>query len=192
MDKNIERDLERKAKIYLYPTEVKTGINDNSVITKAFAQVSATATIAKIYGLGPKQKATLTNCIMETYAASGIQKANSISWKNEAPTFDQVYQRYLNDEDIKKGDSLSAAMDELGQYEVFEKFPSKTKSLFEVLKGVVVIDLSGYPVTLQNLIIAITLDLFYTQISSCVCVIIPNLTRNVRTRQLHYISDNDY
>lgn len=123
-------------------------------------------TIAKIYGLGPKQKATLTNCIMETYVASGIQKGNPASWKNEAPTFDQVYQRYLNDEDIKKGDSLSAAMDELGQYEVFEKVPSKTKSLFDVLKGVVVIDLSGYPTTLQNLIIAITLDLFYTQMQS--------------------------
>lgn len=123
-------------------------------------------TIAKIYGLGPKQKAILTNCIMETYAASGIYKADVRSWKNVAPTFDQVYQRYLNDEDIKKGDSLSAAMDELGQYEVFEKDPSKTKSLFDVLKGVVVIDLSGYPPTLQNLIIAIMLDLFYTQMQS--------------------------
>lgn len=30
-------------KIYLYPTEVKTGINDNSVIKKAFEQASATA-----------------------------------------------------------------------------------------------------------------------------------------------------
>lgn len=123
-------------------------------------------TIAKIYGLGPKQKAVLTNCIMETYAASGIYKADVKSWKNEAPTFDQVYQRYLKDEDIKKGDSLNAAMDELGQYEVFEKVPSKTKSLFDVLKGVVVIDLSGYPSTLQNLIIAIMLDLFYAQMQS--------------------------
>ena len=123
-------------------------------------------TIAKIYGLGPKQKAILTNCIMKTYEASGIYKADVKSWKNEAPTFDQVYQRYLNDEDIKKGDSLSAAMDELGEYEVFEKVPSKTKSLFDVLKGVVVIDLSGYPSTLQNLIIAIMLDLFYTQMQS--------------------------
>lgn len=123
-------------------------------------------TIAKIYGLGPKQKAILTNCIMKTYEASGIYKADVKSWKNEAPTFDQVYQRYLDDEDIKKGDSLSAAMDELGEYEVFEKVPSKTKSLFDVLKGVVVIDLSGYPSTLQNLIIAIMLDLFYTQMQS--------------------------
>ena len=31
-------------KIYLYPTEVKTGINANDVIKKAFQQVSATAT----------------------------------------------------------------------------------------------------------------------------------------------------
>jgi DNA phosphorothioation-dependent restriction protein DptH len=123
-------------------------------------------TIAKIYGLGPKQKATLTNCIMDTYEACGIRKADIASWKNKAPTFDQVYQRYSNDEEIKKGDSLSAAMDELAQYDVFEKDPSKTKSLFDVLKGVVVVDLSGYPTTLQNLIIAIMLDLFYTQMQS--------------------------
>lgn len=124
-------------------------------------------TLAKIYGLGPKQKATLTNCIMEAYTASGIYKADTKSWKNVAPTIDQVYQRYLNDEEIKKADSLSAAMEELvGQYEVFEKVPSKTKSLFDVLKGVVVIDLSGYPSTLQNLVIAIMLDLFYAQMQS--------------------------
>ena len=30
-------------KIYLYPTEVKTGNNDTSVIKKAFEQVSSTA-----------------------------------------------------------------------------------------------------------------------------------------------------
>ena len=38
--------------------------------------------------------------------------------------------------------------------------------MFDGLKGVVVIDLSGYPSTLQNLVIAIMLDLFYTQMQS--------------------------
>ena len=40
---------------------------------------------------------------------------------------------------------------------------SKTKGLFELLKGVVVIDLSGYDSDIQNLVVAITLDLFYSQ-----------------------------
>ena len=55
------------------------------------------------------------------------------------PTFDMVYSIYSNDEDIKKNDSLAAAMDKLYQFQVFEGDPSKTESLFKALDGVVVI-----------------------------------------------------
>ena len=51
-------------------------------------------------------------------------------------------------------------------FQVFEANPSKTKSLFELLKGGVVIDLSGYDPDIQSLIIAITLDLFYSQMQA--------------------------
>lgn len=123
-------------------------------------------TISKVYNLGPKQQNTLLQCIMETYTMSGINPGDPNTWDNEAPTFDQVYQRYANDEEIKKGDSLSAALDKLHMFQVFEANPSKTKSLFELLNGVVVIDLSGYDPDIQSLIIAITLDLFYAQMQA--------------------------
>ena len=123
-------------------------------------------TISKVYNLGPKQQNALLQCIMDTYTASGINPGNPSTWDNEAPTFDQVYQRYANDEEIKKGDSLSAALDKLHMFQVFESNPSKTKSLFDLLKGVVVIDLSGYDPDIQSLIIAITLDLFYSQMQA--------------------------
>lgn len=123
-------------------------------------------TISKVYGLGPKQQDTLFQCIIETYQASGITAPDSSTWGNEAPTFDQVYQRYANDEEIKKTDSLAAAMNKLHQFEVFEANPSNTKSLFDILKGVVVIDLSGYDSDIQSLIVAITLDLFYSQMQA--------------------------
>ena len=123
-------------------------------------------TLSKVYGLGPKQQDTLFQCIIETYSASGITAPNPATWDNEAPTFEQVYQRYANDEDIKKNDSLAAAMNKLHQFQVFENIPSKTKSLFEILKGVVVIDLSGYDADIQSLIVAITLDLFYAQMQA--------------------------
>ena len=124
------------------------------------------ATIAKVYGLGPKQQDILSQCIIETYANSGISPSDPSTWNNEAPTFEQVYQRYANDEDIKKNDSLAAAMNKLHQFQVFEGVPSNTKTLFEVLKGVVVIDLSGYDPDIQSLIVAITLDLFYVQMQA--------------------------
>lgn len=96
----------------------------------------------------------------------GILAENPNSWEHEAPTFEQVYQRYSNNEDIKKNDSLAAAMNKLQQFHIFEAVPRKTKSLFEILKGVVVIDLSGYDTDIQNLIVAITLDLFYAQMQA--------------------------
>ena len=123
-------------------------------------------TLSKVYGLGPKQQDTLFQCIIETYANSGIKPANKESWINEAPTFDQVYQRYANDDEIKKNDSLAAAMNKLHQFEVFEGNPENTKSLFDLLDGVVVIDLSGYDSDIQSLIVAITLDLFYAQMQA--------------------------
>ena len=123
-------------------------------------------TISKVYGLGPKQQDTLFQCIIETYSMFGIQSADPSSWDNEAPTFEQVYQRYANNEEIKKNDSLAAAMNKLHQFQVFENNPSKTKPLFEILNGVVVIDLSGYDSDIQSLIVAITLDLFYVQMQA--------------------------
>lgn len=123
-------------------------------------------TISKVYGLGPKQQDTLFQCIIETYQTSGIASANPSSWEYEAPTFEQVYQRYAIDEEIKKNDSLAAAMNKLHQFEVFEANPANTKSLFDILDGVVVIDLSGYDSDIQSLIVAITLDLFYAQMQA--------------------------
>lgn len=123
-------------------------------------------TLSKIYGLGPKQQDTLFQCIIETYAMCGIKPNDKESWNNVAPTFDQVYQRYSNNEDIKKNDSLATVMNKLYQFQVFESNPSNTMSLFDLLDGVVVIDLSGYDSDIQSLIIAITLDLFYTQMQA--------------------------
>ena len=123
-------------------------------------------TLSKVYSLGPKQQNTLFQCIIDAYAARGIMPANPATWDNTPPTFDMVYSLYSNNEDIKKNDSLAAAMDKLYQFQVFEGNASKTQSLFDLLKGVVVIDLSGYDADIQSLIVAITLDLFYSQMQA--------------------------
>ena len=123
-------------------------------------------TLTKVYGLGPKQQNTLFQCIISAYSAKGISAGNPGTWDNIPPTFDMVYSIYTNDEDIKKNDSLAAAMDKLYQFQVFESDPKETVSLYELLKGVVVIDLSGYDADIQSLIVAITLDLFYSQMQA--------------------------
>ena len=123
-------------------------------------------TLSKVYGLGAKQQNTLFSCITQAYAAKGISSGDSSTWGNIPPTFDMVYSIYANDEEIKKTDSLAAAMEKLHQFEVFEGDPTKTVSLFSLLNGVVVVDLSGYDSDIQSLIVAITLDLFYSQMQA--------------------------
>ena len=123
-------------------------------------------TLSKVYALGPKQQNALFQCIIEAYAAKGIMPGDPGTWDNTPPTFDMVYSLYSSNDDIKKTDSLAAAMDKLYQFQIFEPNPKQTKSLFELLNGVVVIDLSGYDSDIQSLIVAITLDLFYAQMQA--------------------------
>ena len=123
-------------------------------------------TLSRVYHLGPKQSSSLLNCIKDAYAQKGISPADSSTWSLTAPTFHDVFRIYMDNENIKKNDSLEAALSKLNDFEVFESDPSKTKSLFDLLNGVVVVDISGYDSDIQNLIIAITLDLFYAQMQA--------------------------
>lgn len=123
-------------------------------------------TLSRVYHLGPKQSSTLLNFIKSAYVSRGIIPGDPKTWTLPAPTFQNVYSLYMGDDDIKKGDSLEAALRTLADFEVFETDSRNTESLFNLLKGVVVIDISGYDTDLQNLIIAITLDLFYAQMQA--------------------------
>lgn len=123
-------------------------------------------TLSKVYGLGPKQQNTLLTCIMEAYNSRGIAADNVETWDCTPPTFESVYNLYICDDEIKKTDSLAAAMNKLHRFQVFEGDPEKTASLFDLLDGVVVVDLSGYDSDIQSLVVAITLDLFYAQMQA--------------------------
>lgn len=123
-------------------------------------------TLSKVYALGPKQQNALFNCIMKAYNSRGIFADKAETWDRIPPTFQTVYTIYSSDDEIKKTDSLAAAMDKLQQFQVFEGDPEKTVSLFDFLKRVVVVDLSGYDSDIQSLVVAITLDLFYSQMQA--------------------------
>lgn len=122
-------------------------------------------TIAKAFGLGIKQETLLRDLIMEAYEKRGIAKNDPNTWDKPAPTLKDVYDIYVNKEDLKE-DSLYAAFSNLIDFEIFEPDPNETKSLFDLVDGVTVIDLSGYDPGIQNLVVAITLDLFYSQMQA--------------------------
>ena len=123
-------------------------------------------TLANAFNLGPKQENLLKDLIMEAYDKKGIIKNMADTWEKTAPTFKEVYDVYMSHEEIKKDDSLYAAFSNLIDFEIFEPEGEKTKGLFDLIDGVTVIDLSGYDPGIQNLVVAITLDLFYSQMQA--------------------------
>lgn len=121
-------------------------------------------TICKIYkDLGPKQQQLLLSCIMKAYERQGIDPADPATWDRLSPTFDQVYRVFQEETEGRSVDSLNAAMNKIYQFCLFEGNPRRAMTLERLLRGVVVIDLSGYDSDIQNLIVAITLDQFYAQ-----------------------------
>ncbi|MDK2562217.1 DNA phosphorothioation-dependent restriction protein DptH [Romboutsia sedimentorum] len=119
-------------------------------------------TISNAFNLGIKQQTLLRDVIMEAYELKGIKKANMNTWDRPAPTINDVCSIYFNREDVKE-DSLYAALKNLYEFEIFEPDTLETKNLFQIVDGVTVINLSGYDEAIQNLVVAITLDIFYTQ-----------------------------
>jgi len=145
--------------------------------------------IATAFHLGTVQKQRLRDCILEAYHQAGINKANRETWSRPAPTLADVCNVYLSDEDVKP-DSLYAAIDNLSQFEIFEQDSSKTNSLFDLLDGVVVINLSGYDSDIQNLVVAITLDQFYSQMQKAGHSAIQGNLREIRKMILVDEADN--
>lgn len=119
-------------------------------------------TISNAFNLGTVQKQKLRDIIVEAYESKGIRKADESTWTLTAPTLGDVCDLYLSDPSVSQ-DSLYAAISNLSEFEIFESNPSRTKSLYSLIEGIVVINLSGYDESIQNLIVAITLDAFYSQ-----------------------------
>ncbi|MDI5897659.1 DNA phosphorothioation-dependent restriction protein DptH [Flavobacterium yafengii] len=119
-------------------------------------------TIANSFSLGNVQKQKLNDVIVEAYESNGINKSAKETWNKTPPTIGTVCDLYLSDSNVAQ-DSLYSAISNLSRFEIFESDAAKTQSLYSLIEGVVVINLSGYDESIQNLIVAITLDAFYTQ-----------------------------
>ncbi|NWA32033.1 DNA phosphorothioation-dependent restriction protein DptH [Pseudomonas sp. C6002] len=119
-------------------------------------------TMAKAFGLGQKQQLKLKKLILDAYEKKGISALDSSSWAKSAPTIADVWELFVSSDKVEH-DSLYAALDSLVSYEIFESVSDRAGSLYDLLDGVVVIELAGYTPQIQNLVVALTLDLFYSQ-----------------------------
>ena len=118
-------------------------------------------TMGKAFGLGQKQTLKLRKLIGEAYELAGIKKADTSSWHKPAPTIADVWALFEESEPTE--DSLYAALESLQELEIFETDITKCTSLYELVDSITVIELAGYPSEIQNLVVALTLDLFYSQ-----------------------------
>lgn len=121
-----------------------------------------TETMAKAFGLGQKQQLRLRTLIQEAYENAGILQYDRSTWGRSAPTLASVWELFTSQEKVEE-DSLYAALESLASLEIFEPDVGSVTSLYDLLDGVTVIELAGYPTAIQNLVVALTLDLFYSQ-----------------------------
>jgi DNA phosphorothioation-dependent restriction protein DptH len=119
-------------------------------------------TMAKAFGLGQKQQLRLRKLILEAYANAGILPSTPSTWDLPCPTITTVWNLFLAQDKVEE-DSLYAALDSLATYQIFESDPQKVIPLYKLLERVTVIELAGYSPQIQNLVVALTLDLFYVQ-----------------------------
>ncbi|MCT4584204.1 MAG: DNA phosphorothioation-dependent restriction protein DptH [Peptostreptococcaceae bacterium] len=122
-------------------------------------------TMQRAYNLREVQRSILRDCIIKSYERRGIEKGDSNTWDKIPPTFNDLFVAYTDREDVKE-DSLYSIISELNDFKVFEEDPLETTNIYDLIKGVVVIDVSGFSRSIQNLVIAITLDQLYSQIVS--------------------------
>ncbi|EIU6793709.1 DNA phosphorothioation-dependent restriction protein DptH [Vibrio parahaemolyticus] len=118
-------------------------------------------TMGKAFGLGQKQQLRLRKLVGEAYELAGIRKADPSTWKKSAPTISQVWDLFIETDPDE--DSLYAALESLYELEIFEDDNTKCMSLYDLVDGITVVELAGYPSEIQNLVVALTLDLFYSQ-----------------------------
>ncbi len=119
-------------------------------------------TMAKAYGFGKKQQLKLENLILACYSAAGIHPEDSATWNKTPPTIEAVWQLFLSADKVEE-DVLYAALAKLARLKIFESDTTQLQSLYDLMDGVVVIELASYPPEVQNLVVGLTLDLFYAQ-----------------------------
>jgi DNA phosphorothioation-dependent restriction protein DptH len=159
-DKFIEATQGKKFNLHKLPYNPLSLFGDTPMLPVHTAR-GFSETMGRAFGLGQKQTLKLRKLIGEAYDLAGIKKADSSTWHKPAPTIADVWALFEESEPTE--DSLYAALESLHELEIFETDIIKCTSLYELVDGITVIELAGYPGEIQNLVVALTLDLFYSQ-----------------------------
>lgn len=159
-DKFIDATQGKKFNLHKLPYNPLSLFGDTPMLPVHTAR-GFSETMGRAFGLGQKQTLKLRKLIGEAYDLAGIKKGDPSTWHKPAPTIADVWALFEESEPTE--DSLYAALESLHELEIFETDITKCTSLYELVGGITVIELAGYPGEIQNLVVALTLDLFYSQ-----------------------------
>ncbi|NFK10061.1 DNA phosphorothioation-dependent restriction protein DptH [Clostridium botulinum] len=143
------------------PLELVQGNKDKNLLPLHTAN-TLKHTMTTAFGLGTVQENKLKELIMSAYDKRGIKKNDSSTWTNKLPTIAEVCREFFDNEDVKQ-DKLFACLDKLYDFEIFDPDVDSSKSLYDMIDGVTVINLSDSDSDIQNLVVGIILDIFYSQ-----------------------------
>ena len=118
--------------------------------------------LARAYGLGALQKSTLVQSVIAAYAARGIT-ADPLTWDLPAPSFDDVYEEYVSRPQSQRSDDLALVMENLSLLDLFDSDASEDTSLYDRIRGTLILDLSGYPETVKHFALGIVLETLCAQ-----------------------------
>ncbi|MEE8059538.1 MAG: DNA phosphorothioation-dependent restriction protein DptH, partial [Pseudomonadales bacterium] len=160
-DKFLNATLAKTYKLHRLPYNPLSLFGDMPMLPVHTAR-GFSETMGKAFGLGQKQQLRLRKLIADAYELAGISKSDANTWSKPAPTVADIWSLFIDQEKVEE-DSLYAALESLHELQIFEDNVSQCTSLYELIDGVTVIELAGYPPQIQNLVVALTLDLFYSQ-----------------------------
>lgn len=118
--------------------------------------------LARAYGLGALPKSTLVQAILAAYEKRGIT-SDPLTWDLPAPTFDDVYEEYGSRPQSQRSDDLGQVMERLALLDLFDPAAPGDTSLYDLIQGTVILDMSGYPETLKHFALGILLEMLYAQ-----------------------------
>ncbi|WP_146043467.1 hypothetical protein, partial [Vibrio vulnificus] len=102
-DKFLDATHAKKYKLFRLPYNPLSLYGDTPMLPIHTA-AGFSETMSRAYGLGKKQQLRLENLILESYAAAGIHPEDPTTWSRPAPTIDDVWALFLEQEKVEEED----------------------------------------------------------------------------------------
>ena len=141
------RNLERKPQLHTH-------------VAMSFADA-----LTRGYGLGALEKSMLVQSVIAAYAARGIT-SDPVTWDKTPPTMEDVHDAYAARPQSQRSDALAQVMESMTFLELFDTDREDYPDLFDQIRGMMIMDMSGYPEGLKQFALSMVLEILCVQMQS--------------------------